>query len=113
FENNRPTAAVLTDADSVYKLQLHLSTDAFYGNEDDFLLWERRFVGNGESGRLLPGQVVDVVGDFMLPNNFDGTYHLFARINSSGGRDGRGFSPESWDDARPNNNTTPPRLAER
>lgn len=115
---SRPTSAV--PHNQSYKLQLHLSTNAIYGDSDDFLVWQGTFTGNGEGDRFLPGQRIDVTGDFMLPDNFDGTFYLFARINShsddtasAAGRDGSGFQPESRSPSVPSNNTTAPRISQR
>lgn len=118
--NNGTTAALSSAvaATQKYMIEIHLSINPTYGDGDDFLIWQETFVGNdaGKStipgqitGRLLPGQMREISRNAKLPENFDGTYYLFARINSSGGRDGSGVQPEflpgaiTW-----GNNTTLP-----
>lgn len=110
-DSSRPTSAVADD--QKYKFQLHLSADPEFGTEDDFLVWEESYRGNDEGNRFLPGQQIDVVGEFVLPENFDGTYYLLARINSAGGRDGSGFEPETRDSESPGNNTTKPNISQQ
>lgn len=118
FANNTVHINTENPASSVahnqrYKLQIHLSADPEYGNEDDFLVWEQSYSGNGLSNRLLPGQQIDVEGAMMLPQNFEGTYYLLARINSAGGPDGTGFEPEGRDESVWGNNTTVATVGQR
>ncbi len=128
------TSAVPADQD--YMIEVHLSANPTYGDEDDFLVWQETVFGNGNhpsnlniangnnwdefanarvqdealigmllgqanrgillpTGMLLPDSAVTITRYATLPEGFAGTYYLLARINSSGGRDGTGFTPEN------------------
>lgn len=103
FQNNRfvaPSTAVTAGASAVpfnqvYMVEIHLSTNHIYGDEDDFLVWQESFVGNNQGFVLQPQQQIDLRRQFKLPENLAGTYYVLARVNSSGGRNGTGFTPEN------------------
>lgn len=73
-----------------YRTELHLSTDDTFGNTDDILVWVYLTSGNDQGSDLLPGQSVSLSGEFTLPENLPGTYYLFAKVNSEGGRGAAG-----------------------
>jgi hypothetical protein len=96
-------------ADQKYMIEIHLSVNPTYGDSDDFLIWQETFIGNNSDGRLLPGQLREISRNVKLPENLEGTYYLFARINSSGGVNGSGVQPEFLPGAiTDGNNTTQP-----
>ncbi|AKC81976.1 hypothetical protein IMCC26134_02840 [Verrucomicrobia bacterium IMCC26134] len=88
------TSALAADSGHSYMIEIHLSTNPTYGDEDDFLVWEESFNGNKEGGILQPSQQLDITRYVKLPENLAGTYYVLARINSSGGRNGTGFADE-------------------
>lgn len=86
----------LLDGAIAYRSEIHLSTDDTFGNEDDILVWTANSSGTfseyavsgGLGTDLLPGQSIVINAEFKLPENRPGTYYLYAKVNSGGGRDG-------------------------
>ena len=114
YENqlNVGLTSALTTAfphDGEYMIQIHLSTNSVYGDADDFLVWQESVAGNRTGTRMLPGQQLETTRYFKLPENLAGTYYLYARVNSAGGRDGTGLTPEFTSGLTiAGNNTIPP-----
>lgn len=95
--------------DGEYMIQIHLSTNSVYGDADDFLVWQESVRGTRAGTRLLPGQQMETSRYFKLPENMAGTYYVYARVNSAGGRDGTGLTPEFTSGVTiAGNNTIPP-----
>jgi len=91
----RNSGSVKVAGDVDYRVEIHLSADPAFDDvsgtesKDDFLVWSESFVGDGLGRDLLDGQSVVVSREFVLPDNFSGTYYLLAKVNSGGGREGK------------------------
>ena len=115
---SQTTSALDNNNSHAYMIEVHLSTNATYGDGDDFLVWQESFVGNGNNvllnGMLLPDQQVDISRYIKLPENLAGTYYLLARINSAGGVNGTGITDENVPSAITfGNNTVQPRESQK
>lgn len=74
-----------------YRVQVVLSTDSIFGNEDDYLLYDTYLQGDPDGGtdtgtgdassNLLPGQDVTMTWTQMMPENYFGDYFVLARID--------------------------------
>ena len=113
FSNTPPNA--LAAENVLYRVEIHLSRNEDFGDEDDFLVWTtnaagRRVIGSDDFrfGHLLPGDSVAISSEFKLPENLPGTYYLLAKVNSEGGPSGddasAGFSAGFTEEVGP----TPP-----
>jgi len=89
--------AVYADERGQYEIAVVLSSDDIYGNDDDFLLYQRRLAGNGQGGPLLGNnasalsdsrepaqasdQVVRLAWEQAMPRNFFGDYFVLAKVD--------------------------------
>ena len=74
-----------------YEIEVVLSSDGEFGNEDDFLLFETVFIGDPDGGidtvtgnssfNLLPGQGYSFSWTQSMPENYFGDYFVLARID--------------------------------
>ncbi len=78
-------------ASQSYEIEVVLSTDGEFGNEDDFLLFKEVFIGDPDGGidtvtgntsfNLLPGQGYSFSWTQRMPENYFGDYFVLARID--------------------------------
>ena len=78
-------------ASQSYEIEVVLSSDGEFGNEDDFLLFETEFIGDPDGGidtvtgnssfNLLPGQGYAFSWTQRMPENYFGDYFVLARID--------------------------------
>jgi len=81
--------------DAAYRVEIHLSANSTFGDNDDILVWQGTAQGNSWIdphntnillNELLGGQSVSISDSFLLPKNVPGTFYLMAKVNSAGGR---------------------------
>lgn len=87
FENlpiwdSHNTLRVENRPDQRYRIDVVLSTDPVFGNEDDFLLYSVILSGHpGTGGNLLPGDAFTFEWSQAMPRNLAGDYFVLARID--------------------------------
>lgn len=101
FSGTRRTLRVTSQSEELYYLEVVLSTDSVFGNEDDFLLHRRPILGHPFPGarqydpfsvvgdpyssiattNLVPGDRVAYSWTQAMPDNFSGDYFVMAKID--------------------------------
>jgi Putative Ig domain len=67
-----------------YRVEIHLSANAVFGDDDDILVWQGSYSAN--ELKLFESAVAS--DGILLPKNVPGSYFLLAKVNSAGGRVG-------------------------
>lgn len=83
FWDSHGTLRVENRADQRYRIDVVLSTDTIFGNEDDFLLYSVIFTGHPDGGNFLPGDDFTLQWSQAMPRNLAGDYFVLARIDVS------------------------------